>query len=41
HLDRNIQLRERGGQGPAHPVHLAIPETRYITSLTCRLLPNG
>ncbi|MDX5371933.1 MAG: class I SAM-dependent rRNA methyltransferase [Pseudomonadaceae bacterium] len=41
HLDRNIQLLERGAQGPDHPVHLAIPETRYIKSLTVRLLPNG
>jgi 23S rRNA (cytosine1962-C5)-methyltransferase len=41
HLDRNIQLLERGGQGPDHPVHPAIPETRYIKSLTCRLLPNA
>ncbi|TWI54839.1 23S rRNA (cytosine1962-C5)-methyltransferase [Pseudomonas duriflava] len=40
HLDRHIQLLERGGQGPDHPVHLAIPETRYIKSLTCRLLPS-
>ena len=41
HLDRNIQLLERGGQGPDHPVHPAIPETRYIKSMTCRLLPNS
>ena len=41
HLDRNIQLLERGGQGPDHPVHPAIQETRYIKSLTCRLLPNS
>lgn len=41
HLDRNIQLLERGAQGPDHPVHLAIPETRYIKSLTVRLLPNS
>lgn len=41
HLDRNIQLLERGGQGPDHPVHPAIPETRYIKSLTCRILPNS
>ena len=41
HLARNIQLLERGGQGPDHPVHPAIPETRYIKSLTCRLLPNS
>lgn len=41
HLDRNIQLLERGAQGPDHPVHPAIAETRYIKSLTCRLLPNA
>ena len=41
HLDRNIQLLERGAQGPDHPVHLAIAETRYIKSLTVRLLPNS
>ena len=41
HLDRNIQLLERGAQGPDHPVHPAIPETRYIKSLTCRILPNA
>ncbi|TBU94818.1 class I SAM-dependent rRNA methyltransferase [Stutzerimonas kirkiae] len=40
HLDRNIQLLERGGQGPDHPEHPAIAETRYIKSLTCRLLPS-
>ncbi len=41
HLDRNIQLLERGAQGPDHPVHPAIPETRYIKSITCRILPNS
>ncbi len=41
HLDRNILMLERGGQGPDHPVHMAIAETRYIKSLTCRLLPNA
>ncbi|HWV09402.1 MAG TPA: class I SAM-dependent rRNA methyltransferase [Pseudomonas sp.] len=41
HLDRNIQLLERGAQGPDHPVHPAIVETRYIKSLTVRLLPNS
>lgn len=40
HLDRHIQLIEHGAQGPDHPVHLAIPETRYIKSLTCRILPS-
>lgn len=41
HLDRNMQQLERGGQGPDHPVHPAIGETRYIKSITCRLLPNS
>lgn len=41
HVDRNMQLLERGGQGPDHPVHPAIGETRYIKSITCRLLPNS
>ncbi|TBU75182.1 class I SAM-dependent rRNA methyltransferase [Phytopseudomonas daroniae] len=41
HLDRNIQLLERGAQGPDHPVHPAIGETCYIKSLTVRLLPNS
>ena len=41
HLDRNIMLLERGHQGPDHPEHMAIAETRYIKSLTCRLLPNA
>lgn len=41
HLDRHLQILERGGQGPDHPVHPAIAETRYIKSLTCRLLPSA
>ncbi|MCJ8170355.1 class I SAM-dependent rRNA methyltransferase [Atopomonas sediminilitoris] len=40
HLDRHLQILERGAQGPDHPVHPAINETRYIKSLTCRLLPS-
>lgn len=40
HNDRFIQIIERGGQGPDHPVHPAIIETRYIKSLLCRVLPN-
>lgn len=40
HNDRFIQIIERGGQGPDHPVHPAIVETRYIKSLLCRVLPN-
>ncbi len=39
HLDRQLQLLERGQQGPDHPVHPAIPETRYLKALFCRVLP--
>ncbi len=39
HIERELQLLERGGQGPDHPVHPAIPETRYIKSLMFRVLP--
>lgn len=38
HLDRHLQILERGGQGPDHPVHPAIAETRYIKCLTSRVL---
>lgn len=41
HLDRSLQLIERGAQGPDHPVHPAIAETRYIKSMVCRVLPNA
>lgn len=40
HNDRFAQIIERGGQGPDHPVHPAIVETRYIKSLFCRILPS-
>jgi 23S rRNA (cytosine1962-C5)-methyltransferase len=36
-LDKNVQIIERGSQGPDHPVHPGIPETRYIKSLMCRI----
>ena len=32
---RRVQILEQGGQGPDHPVHPAIPETRYLKSLYC------
>lgn len=38
HLDRRLQILERGGQGPDHPVHPAIAETDYLKSMICRLL---
>lgn len=40
HVDRFVQLLEAGGQSPDHPVHLAIPETRYLKALFCRAIPD-
>lgn len=37
--DRQLQILERGGQSPDHPVHPAIPETRYLKTYFCRV--NG
>ncbi len=39
HLDRSVQILERGRQGADHPVHAAIPETEYLKALYCRVLP--
>ena len=36
HVDRFVQVVEIGGQAPDHPVHPAIPETRYLKSFFCR-----
>lgn len=36
---RELQILEAGGQGPDHPVHPAIPETRYLKAFFCRLAP--
>ncbi|MFH7479516.1 RlmI/RlmK family 23S rRNA methyltransferase, partial [Pseudomonas syringae pv. tagetis] len=36
HLDSNIQLLERGGHGPDHPVHPAIAERRFFKGVSCR-----
>ena len=38
--DQRGQLLEVGGQGPDHPVHPAIPETAYLKSFVCRILPR-
>lgn len=35
-LGRELQLLEEGMQGPDHPVHPAIPETRYLKSFFAR-----
>ena len=37
HLDRHLQIIEEGMQGPDHPVHPAIPETRYIKAFMSRI----
>lgn len=34
---RRLAILERGGQGPDHPVHPAIPETRYLKAFYCRV----
>lgn len=36
-VGRRLQILEQGAQGPDHPVHPAIPETRYLKALYCRL----
>jgi 23S rRNA (cytosine1962-C5)-methyltransferase len=38
HVDRFAQLIEVGGHAPDHPIHPAIPETRYLKSLFCRIV---
>jgi 23S rRNA (cytosine1962-C5)-methyltransferase len=37
HTSRFVQILESGGQSPDHPVHPAIPETRYLKSFFCRV----
>lgn len=37
HGGRFVQILETGGQSPDHPVHPAIPETRYLKALFCRV----
>lgn len=37
HARGRLQILETGGQGPDHPVHPAIPETRYLKAFFCRL----
>ncbi|MFO1434020.1 MAG: class I SAM-dependent rRNA methyltransferase [Candidatus Competibacteraceae bacterium] len=39
HLDRSMQLLERGQQAPDHPIHPAIPETAYLKAVFARVLP--
>jgi len=37
HSARFVQILETGGQSPDHPVHPAIPETRYLKAFFCRV----
>ena len=37
HVDRNLQILEQGQQGPDHPIHPAIPETRYLKAFFARV----
>ncbi|MCC7462164.1 MAG: class I SAM-dependent rRNA methyltransferase [Gammaproteobacteria bacterium] len=37
HASRFVQLLAAGGQSPDHPVHPAIPETRYLKAFFCRV----
>jgi len=34
--EKHLQILEFGGQAPDHPVHPAIPETRYLKAYFCR-----
>ncbi len=38
-LERELLVVEQGTQGPDHPVIPAIPETQYLKSVLCRVLP--
>lgn len=40
HLGRFVQIIEIRGQAPDHPVHPAIPETRYLKSFFCRAVAD-
>ena len=41
HTSRFVQILEAGGQSPDHPVHPAIPETRYLKAFFCRVTRDG
>ncbi len=38
HVSRFVQIVEVGGQAPDHPIHPAIPETRYLKAFFCRVV---
>jgi 23S rRNA (cytosine1962-C5)-methyltransferase len=35
--EKQLQILQEGGQSPDHPVHPAIPETRYLKAYFCRV----
>jgi len=37
HNSRFLQVLAVGGQSPDHPMHPAIPETRYLKAFFCRV----
>jgi 23S rRNA (cytosine1962-C5)-methyltransferase len=37
HTSRFVQVLEAAGQSPDHPIHPAIPETRYLKAFFCRV----
>ena len=37
HSGRFVQILEAGGQSPDHPLHPAIPETRYLKAFFCHV----
>jgi len=37
-LNRFAQIIEIGGQSPDHPIHPAIPETRYLKAVVVRVV---
>ena len=41
HMDRFVQVLEVGGQSACHPVHPAIPESRYLKTVFCRVTSSG
>lgn len=40
HLSRFAQIVEVGGQASDHPIHPAIPETRYLKAYFCRVVQD-
>lgn len=41
HVSRFVQVLTIGGQAPDHPIHPAIPETRYLKAFFCRVVQDS